>query len=238
MTARADPARERPARSRAAVMLCLACAAALAIWIAGAPAAAPVAAARAFAIVHPCVAAAGFLLAYVVLAALAVPAAWFMGLAAGALFGPWLGVPIAVVSAAAAATVAMLLARHVFAGWIARTWPGLPRRLEAAAGAGGAAALFAARLTPVMPFPLVNFAAGLTPMPTRTFAAVTAAGMLPLATIYVWAGAELGAVASPADLLTLRTTVLLGLLSVASLAAPAALRAGRRRRNRLAMTGD
>jgi len=49
---------------------------------------------------------------------------------------------------------------------------------------------------------------------------------------------NLTAVDSPADLLTLRTTVLLGLLSVASLAAPAALRAGRRRRNRLAMTGD
>lgn len=233
MSAEADLAGERPRRSPAAAALGLACAAMLAAWFAGVPAAAPLAAAKAFALVHPGVAAAGFLIAYVALAALAVPAALFMGLAAGALFGPWLGVPIAVASGAAGATVAMLLARHVFAGWVARTWPGLPRRLEAAAGARGAAALFAARLTPVLPFPLVNFAAGLTPMPARTFAAVTAAGMAPLAAIAVWAGAELGAAARPADILTVRTAVLLGAFAAASLAAPAALRARRRRRPRV-----
>ena len=44
-----------------------------------------------------------------------------------------------------------------------------------APGDGGARFLFAARLAPMVPFPLVNMAAGLTPMPARTFALVSLA---------------------------------------------------------------
>jgi len=217
-------------RRRAAVgALGVACVLALIAWRLGVPAAGPsLAAAKAFAALHPAAAAAGFLLAYVALAALAVPAAWFMGLAAGALFGPWLGVPLAVASAAAAATVAMLLARHLFRDRVERRWPALRARLGAAAGADGAAALLAARLIPVLPFALVNVAAGLSPMPTGAFAAITAVGVLPLASIYGLAGAELGAVTSPADLLTARTTALLCLLAIAPLAARALTRRRRR----------
>ncbi len=139
-----------------------------------------------------------------------------MGLAAGALFGPWLGVPLALASAVAGATVAMLIARHLLRDEVERRWPGLARRFETAAGPDGAAALFAARLMPMLPFPLVNLAAGLSAMPTRTFAAVTALGMLPLLSISVCAGAELGTISSPASP---RCVAALAILGAAPLAA-------------------
>ena len=217
------------ARSRGGGALLIACAVALIAWRACGPEAAQsLAAAGTFAVLHPAAASVGFMAAYVALAALAVPAAWFMSLAAGVLFGPWLGVPLAAASATAGATVAMLLARHLFRDWIERRWPGLSRRLEAAGCADGAAALFAARLIPVLPFSLVNFAAGLSPMPARTFAAVTAVGVLPLASIYVLAGAELGTVSTPADILSVRTTAILAALA----AGPQAALVFRRRRAR------
>ena len=174
--------------------------------------------ARAFAAHHPTHAAAGFSLAYVILAALAVPVVGAMTIAGGALFGPWLGVPLAVASGVAGATIAMLVVRHSLRQGVEARFPHLKAWLDGGADGHGAALLFAARVTPVMPFALVNVAAGISRMPARTFALVSAAGALPLAAIYASAGATLGAAGSPADLLTPRFAVLLALAGATPLA--------------------
>lgn len=192
----------RVLRGGPALLLLAGLAACLAWRFGGTDVGAAMAGARAWALLHPVSAAAAFAVAYVGVAALGVPAVAAMTVAAGALFGFWVGAPLAIASKPAGATIAMLVARHVLRDRIAACLPGLALRFEAAAGADGAALLFAARLAPFAPFALVNLAAGLSPMPARTFAAVTAAGALPLALVYVSAGAAIATVRSPADVLT------------------------------------
>ena len=128
--------------------------------------------ARTFAALHPAFAAAAFSVVYVVVAALAVPIVALMTIAAGALFGPWLGVPLAVASSAVGATITMLVARYALRDWVEARFPQLKRRFDGRRG-DAAALLFAARVTPALPFALVNVAAALSRMPALTFALVS-----------------------------------------------------------------
>ena len=202
-----DGAQSRPPRAfrRRAIVFVAALAAVLVAAIAfhvlagpGAVAAATSASQAAVA-AHPVLSALGFCLLTIAVAALAVPAMWAISVAAGLLFGPWIGLPIAVLSSVAGGTITMLAARYALRGWVEARFPAAVARFDEGAKSGGLRFLFAARLTPILPFPLVNLAAGLTPMPARTFALVSFAGILPLSTIYVFAGAQLGAIRSPGD---------------------------------------
>ena len=51
---------------------------------------------------------------YIVIAALSLPGAAVMTLAGGAIFGIWVGIPLAVISASIGATFALWMARYVF----------------------------------------------------------------------------------------------------------------------------
>jgi len=175
---------------------------------------------------HPVLSALGFSLGYTAIAALAVPVVSAMNVAAGALFGPWVGLPIAVASSVAGATLTMLAARYALRGWVEARFPATVKRFGDGAANGGMAFLFAARLAPVLPFALVNLAAGLTRMRARTFALVSLAGVLPLSTAYVCAGAELSAIDGPISLL--RTGVPAALAALA--AAGCGITAFKRRR--------
>ena len=118
------------------------------------------------------------------------------------LFGPWIGLPIAVASSVTGGTITMLAARYALRDWVEARFPDAVAHLDQGIANGGARFLFAARLMPLLPFPLVNLAAGLTRMPARMFALVSIAGFLPLTFAYVSAGASLGYVRSPAEALS------------------------------------
>ena len=117
---------------------------------------------RCWSTVHPVLSALGFALVYAVVTALAVPVVWLLSLSAGALFGPWFGLPIAIASNVVGATIAMLAARYAIRGWVKARFPEAWARFDQGVARGGARFLFAARLTLVIPFALVNLAAGLT----------------------------------------------------------------------------
>lgn len=187
--------------------------------------------ARAQVDVHPALCALCFSLLYTVVTALAVPVVWVLSVAAGALFGPWIGLPIAVGSGVMGGTITMLAARYALRGWVEARFPETIARFDHGVASGGARFLFAARLTPVIPFALVNLAVGLTQMPARTFALVSAVGCLPLTTAYVSAGASLGAIRSPAEALSPRLLMTFVALAAAPFAAHAwaAWRSRRRR---------
>ncbi len=181
--------------------------------------------------VHPVLSALGFALVYAVVTALAVPVVSLLSLSAGVLFGPWFGLPIAIASNVVGATMVMLAARYAIRGWVKARFPEAWARFDQGVARGGARFLFAARLTLVIPFALVNLAAGLTEMPTRTFMLVSAAGALPLTIAYVSAGASLGAIRNPAEALSPRLLLTLMALAAAPFAAPA-WAAWRKRRRR------
>ena len=158
--------------------------------------------ARALVIGHPVLSALGFSLLYTIVAALAVPAVWLLSVAAGALFGPWFGLPIAIASGVAGGTIAMFAARYAMRGWVEARFPAALAQFDQEWRAAARASCSRRVLTPVIPFALVNLAVGLTEMPARTFALVSAVGALPLTIAYVSAGASLGAIRSPAEALS------------------------------------
>jgi uncharacterized membrane protein YdjX (TVP38/TMEM64 family) len=180
---------------------------------------------RAEALAHPALSAAAYFVFYVAFAALSMPGASVVSVAAGALFGPWLGIPLASLSSAAGATAAMLVARYLAREAAAARFPHFAAQVDKGVARDGARWLFAARLTPVIPFFAVNLAAGLTKLPALTFALVSLVGALPLATLYVMAGARLADVARPGDVVS--APILAALLALA--AAPFAAKALARR---------
>lgn len=186
---------------------------------------------RDFAGAHLPVAAPAYVVFYAAFSGLSLPGAWIVSVAGGALFGPWLGVPLVSLSSTAGATLAMLLARYVARDAVAARFPDFVARVDRGVAHDGARWLFAARLTPVIPFFVINLAVGLTKMPVGVFALVTTVGSFPLAALFALAGAGLASISRPSDVFS--APILAALLALA--AAPFAAkgfgqwRAGRRR---------
>ena len=85
------------------------------------------------------VSAVAYFAVYVAFAALSLPGAWTISVAGGALFGPWLGVPLVSLSSTAGATVAMLASRYLFRGAVERRFPDFVERVDRGLARDGAA---------------------------------------------------------------------------------------------------
>jgi uncharacterized membrane protein YdjX (TVP38/TMEM64 family) len=119
-----------------------------------------------------------FLVAHIVITVVPVPRTAFT-LAAGLLFGPALGVLIAVVASTASAVLALLLVRA--AGWqlnrlvrhraVERANERLRER--------GWPAILSLRLIPLVPFSAINYAAGASAVRLLPFTLATLVGLLP-----------------------------------------------------------
>src|SRR5215469_16712162 len=134
----------------------------------------------------------GFMLAYAVLTALSVPGAMLMNLAAGFLFGAWLGGIYALVGATCGAGAVFLAARIGLAGLVDRAGPRV-QQLKAKFRADAFSYLLCLRLVPLFPFWLVNLAAGATNMPLPLYLTATFFGMIPGTFVYAGIGNSLSA---------------------------------------------
>lgn len=171
----------------------------------------------------------GAALVYAAVTALSFPGAVVLTLAAGFLFGPWVGTAVVVAGATVGATLAFLGARYVFADAARRKMGPRLRRLAAGFEADGFSYMLFLRLVPVFPFWLVNLAPALTPLGTRTYVAATAIGIVPGSFVYCYLGARLSTLRSLSDVYRdPRWLVALGMLAVLSLA-PVAWRKFRHR---------
>jgi uncharacterized membrane protein YdjX (TVP38/TMEM64 family) len=117
--------------------------------------------------------------------------------ASGLLFGTALGTPVSIVSATLGATLAFGLSRW-WAHDAVQELAG-PRlgALSAWVGRRGFLSVLYARIAPGVPYSLVNYAAGLTPILLRSFVAATAIGVAPRAFAYTALGGSLGDLGSP-----------------------------------------
>lgn len=158
-----------------------------------------------------------------------LPIAALMTLVAGALFGFWQGVLIASFTAALASTLAFWLSRFVLHDLVQRHFGERIALVNAGVARDGAFYLLSMRLVPVIPFFIINLVMGLTPMTTRTFYAVTQAGMLAGILIYVNAGTQIAEVDDLGDVLSPKLLGSLILLGVFPLVAKWGLRAIRGR---------
>lgn len=179
---------------------------------------------------NPGIAALGFFAAYVLFTGLSLPGATVLTLLGGAVFGLLWGTLLVSFASAIGATVAFLLSRFVLRDWVqgrfAARLAGINRGVER----DGAFYLFLLRLTPAVPFFLINLAMGLTPMRAATFYWVSQLGMLAGTLVYVNAGTQFARLASPRDVLSWRLAgalLLLGLFPLLARKAADALRARR-----------
>jgi pyruvate/2-oxoglutarate dehydrogenase complex dihydrolipoamide dehydrogenase (E3) component/uncharacterized membrane protein YdjX (TVP38/TMEM64 family) len=139
---------------------------------------------------------------YILIAALSLPGAGVMTLAGGAIFGVWVGIPLAVISASIGATIALWMARYVFREFVQQRFSDRMTAIDAGIKRDGAFYLFTLRLVPVFPFFIINLLMGLTAIPAGTFFWASLLGMLPGTALYVNAGTQLASITSLSDILS------------------------------------
>ncbi|MBW4575745.1 MAG: TVP38/TMEM64 family protein [Aphanothece sp. CMT-3BRIN-NPC111] len=102
-----------------------------------------------------------------------------LNLAGGAIFGPWLGTLWTSIAAVIAAVVAFTFTRTVGRDFVARKFAGRWQAMDAEVRQGGLFYMFAIRLLPIIPYGLVNFAAGLTSIRFQDYLLGTMLGTIP-----------------------------------------------------------
>ena len=135
--------------------------------------------------------------------------------ASGLLFGTALGTPVSIASATLGATLAFSLSRWwAHDAVVALAGPRLTA-LRDWVGRRGFLTVLYARITPGVPYTLVNYAAGLTPIALRAFVAATAIGVAPRAFAYTALGGSLGDLTSPEALIAVGVLVGMALIGLA-----------------------
>lgn len=163
---------------------------------------------------QPLTTAAVFFALYVAAAALSIPGAVILSLAAGAMFGFGWGLLLVSFASSLGALLAFLVARYLLREVIQARFGKALEPINEGVRKDGTYYLLTLRLVPVFPFWLINLLLGLTPMGAARFYLVSQLGMLAGTAVYVNAGTQLAAIESPGDILSpglLGSFVLLGL---------------------------
>ena len=157
-----------------------------------------------------------FVAAYAVIATFGLPAL-ALTLAGGAIFGVGLGFALNWAGATLGAVGGYLLARALGREAVGRLLGRHAERLDALASAHGFATIFRLRLIPVVPFNVLNFAAGLAGVPLRAYTAGTALGIVPASFVYTYfADSLLGGAEGAREQALLRVAIAGGLLVLLS----------------------
>jgi uncharacterized membrane protein YdjX (TVP38/TMEM64 family) len=112
---------------------------------------------------------------------------------AGHAFGPLVGVLVAAPATCLASCLPFLLGRTLLRGPVSRRlarleeWPLLAEAIRRS----GFQVVALLRATPLVPFPVLNYFVGATPLRLRDFAAGSFVGMLPGTILYAWVGSLL-----------------------------------------------
>jgi uncharacterized membrane protein YdjX (TVP38/TMEM64 family) len=162
-----------------------------------------------------------FVLLYAAATVLLVPGS-ILTLAGGALFGLVRGTGLVFVAANLGATAAFLLARSAARPVVIRRLGSDPRigAVDRALALRGASVALLLRLSPVVPFNLLNYALGLTAIRLRDFL-LASLGMLPGTVLYVYSGTLLRTAADLARAGPARGTAYYAVLAVGLIATAA-----------------
>jgi uncharacterized membrane protein YdjX (TVP38/TMEM64 family) len=167
---------------------------------------------------HYVLSVASFIAVYVLATALSVPGAVILTLAGGFLFGTAASVIYIDIGATAGAACAFLSARYLLGNRLQQKYGGQLAKFNREMDLNGASYLLTLRLIPVFPFFLINFLAGLTKVPLRTFLWTTSLGIIPGTAVFAFAGQQLGSINSPADILSKKVIAAFAALGLFTLA--------------------
>jgi uncharacterized membrane protein YdjX (TVP38/TMEM64 family) len=133
---------------------------------------------------------------YVIASVLFLPA-FLLTIGAGAIFGVVKGSILVSIASTLGATCAFLVGRYVARSWIAHKIEG-DRRFQAideAVGREGWKIVGLTRLSPVLPFVLLNYGFGITKVSLRDYVVASWIGMMPVTVMYVYLGSVAGSLA-------------------------------------------
>lgn len=151
---------------------------------------------------------------YVIATAASFPGAVILTLAAGALFGFWLGLLVVSFASSLGALLAFLVARYLLRDTVQRRFVRTLTPINEGIARDGVFYLLTLRLVPVFPFWLINLVMGLTPISATRYYLTSQVGMLPGTAVFILAGTQLASIESVGDVLSpglLASLVLLGL---------------------------
>ena len=137
-----------------------------------------------------------FIAGYTVVTVLLMPA-FLLTLAAGAIWGFWFGLLLAMTGAVCGATCSFLGARYVLRDFVARYVRRHPRlaAVDRAVESEGARLVLLLRMSPAVPFVLLNYVLGVSRLTLRDHF-IGMIGMIPVAAMYVYAGMIAGDLAA------------------------------------------
>ncbi|MFP4298117.1 MAG: TVP38/TMEM64 family protein [Spirulinaceae cyanobacterium] len=135
-----------------------------------------------------------------------------LNLSGGAIFGLWWGTLWTTVAAIIAAMVAFGFTRTIGREWVAQKLAGRWEAIDAEVQQGGLFYMFAIRLLPLIPYGIVNFAAGLTGIRFRDYTIGTLLGTVPGVLPFVMMGSGLQALSQGDVLPILGALTLTGML--------------------------
>lgn len=171
-----------------------------------------------------------FFAIYVLAAALSVPGASILTLAAGAMFGWAMGLLLVSFASSLGALLAFWVSRYMLRDFIEQRFGKLIEPINEGLARDGTFYLLTLRLVPVFPFWLINLLMGLTTLGARKFYVVSQIGMLVGTAVYVNAGTQLAAIDTVADVLSGALIASLVLLALFPLVAQAIVSAARNRK--------
>jgi len=131
---------------------------------------------------------------FAVLTASVVPGVFFVTITAGYLFGPWVGGVSTSIAATAGALIVYGVARTALGRSLrerAERNQGLMQKVCAAIDKDTFWYVLASRLAVVVPFHMINIAAGVMAVRLTPYTIATVIGLLPAHIIYCWIGARL-----------------------------------------------
>ena len=131
--------------------------------------------------------------------------------AAGLIFGTAAGVPLALAGVVGASLVQMAVSRYLAGDAAGRLLPKRVQGLERFLERNGWVAVMESRIVPLLPFGVVNFAAGLTRLSFPHMALGTAIGALPKVFGYVALGGSLSDLGAPEAKIAIALLVVVGI---------------------------
>jgi uncharacterized membrane protein YdjX (TVP38/TMEM64 family) len=134
------------------------------------------------------------MLLFAVLTASVVPGVFFLTITAGYLFGPWVGGVATSIAATGGALVVYAVARTALGEALRRKAArdmGLMKKICDAIDRDTFWYVLASRLAVVVPFHMINVAAGIMAVRLAPYTMATVIGLLPAHIIYCWIGARL-----------------------------------------------
>lgn len=122
-------------------------------------------------------------------------------LGAGALFGFWTGLIVAILGTTGGASLSFLLARTLLRAQVEKRISHHPtfHALDRAITQSGGRIVFMTRLAPIFPFSIINMAYGLTGVRTKIYVGATALGMIPTSAVFVFLGSTAADLATPEE---------------------------------------